>query len=216
MINKAGLPYILVPGILGSVLGHFSQNKKILYGGLGAALAMAWFFRDPDRYPPFDRELIVSPADGRVVSIKRVKEERFLEKDAYQIGIFMNLFDVHVNRAPVTGRVLDIWYEPGKFLPADRDEAFAKNEKRFYALERLDGVPVLMVQVAGLLARRTVSLVNKGDEVLASERLGLIKFGSRVELFVPAEGARLLVNIGHRVRAGETPIVLYPWQKKDV
>ncbi len=216
MINKEGLPFILAPGLLGAIVGHFSKNKKILYGGLGAALAFAWFFRDPDRYPPFDRELIIAPADGRVVTIRRTKEERFIEGEAYQIGIFMNLFDVHVNRAPVTGRVLDMWFEPGRFLPADRTDAFEKNEKRYYALERLDGVPILMVQVAGLMARRTVPFVKKGDEILASERIGLIKFGSRVEIFIPAEEARLLVNVGHRVRAGESPLALYPWQKKNV
>jgi len=215
MINKVGLPYTLAPGILGALVGHFTKNKKLLYTGLGVSLAMGWFFRDPDRYPPFDREIIVSPADGKIVSIKKVKEERYLEREAYQIGIFMNLFDVHVNRSPVTGRVLDTWYEPGRFLPADREEAFEKNEKRYYLLERLDGLPLLVVQVAGLVARRIVPFIQKGDEIIVSERLGLIKFGSRVELFLPAEEARLLVNLGHRVRAGESPLALYPWQKNN-
>ena len=215
MINKTGWPYILTPALLGAVAGHFTKEKRLLYGGLAGGLAFAWFFRDPDRYPPFDRELIISPADGRVVTVRRVKEDRFLEAEAYQVGIFMSLFDVHVNRSPVTGKVLDIWHEPGRFLPADRQEAFEKNEKRYYALERLDGLPLLLVQVAGLLARRTVSFVEKGEEVLASERIGLIKFGSRVEVFLPADEARLLVNIGHRVRAGETPLALYPWRKKN-
>ncbi len=215
MINKIGLPYTLAPGILGAAIGHFTKNKKLLYAGLGASFLMAWFFRDPDRYPPFDRELIVSPADGRIVTLKKVKEERYLQQEAFQIGIFMNIFDVHVNRSPVTGRVLDIWHEPGKFLPADRDDAFDKNEKHYYLLERLDGLPLLVVQVAGLIARRTVPFVQKGDELIVSERLGLIKFGSRVEIFIPAEKTRLLVNLGHRVRAGESPLALYPWQQNE-
>ncbi len=214
MINKEGLPYVFGPGLLGAVVGHFTKRKDLLYGGLLASLACAWFFRDPDRYPPFDRELVISPADGRIVAIKKVKEEKFLEQEAYQIGIFMNVFDVHVNRAPVTGRIVKTWHEPGKFLPADKDEAFEQNEKRYFAIERLDGTPLLVVQVAGLLARRTVPFVREGDEVLASERIGMIKFGSRVDIFIPEDKARVLVNMGHKVRAGESPLVLYPWQKK--
>ncbi len=213
MIVKEGLPYVAVPGILGALLGHFTQKKPVLYAGLGISAAMAYFFRDPDRYPPFDREVILAPADGKIVSIRREKEERFLETEVYRLGIFMSLFDVHVNRSPVTGRVLEIVHEPGKFLPADKEEAFRENEKRYYLLERLDGVPLLVVQVAGLIARRTVPFVKKGDEVLACERLGMIRFGSRVEVLIPAEKVRLLVNMGHRVRAGESPLALLPWQK---
>ncbi len=212
MINKEGLPWVVTPGLLGAVLGHLTKRKDLLYGGALASLALAWFFRDPDRYPPFDREIIVSPADGRIVAIKKVKEDKFLNTEAYQIGIFMNVCDVHVNRAPATCRVVDIWHEPGEYLPADKEEAFEKNEKRYYALERLDGVPLLLVQVAGLLARRTVPFVKKGDELLASERIGMIKFGSRVELFVPVEKAKILVNMGHKVRAGESPLIFYPWE----
>ncbi|NPB08800.1 MAG: phosphatidylserine decarboxylase [Thermodesulfobacteria bacterium] len=213
MIVKEGLPYVLGPGTLGAVIGHLTKKKPLLYAGLGLSAAMAFFFRDPDRYPPFDRELILAPADGRIVTIRREKEDRFLETEVYRIGIFMSLFDVHVNRSPVTGRVLDIVHEPGKFLPANKDEAYRENEKRYYLIERLDGVPILVVQIAGLIARRTVPFVRKGDEVLACERLGMIRFGSRVEVLVPAENVRLLVNMGHRVRAGECPLALLPWKK---
>ena len=213
MIVKEGLPYVVVPGVLGAVIGHLSRQKPILWAGLGVAGAMAYFFRDPDRYPPFDREIILAPADGKIVSIRREKEERFLNQEVYRIGIFMSLFDVHVNRSPVTGRILEIKHEEGSFLAADQEEAYQKNEKRYYLIERLDGTPLLVVQVAGLLARRTVPFVKKGDEVLACERLGLIKFGSRVEVLVPAKDLRLLVNMRHRVRAGESPLALLPWKE---
>ncbi len=213
MIVKDAWPYVLIPGALGALVGHFTRKKSLLYTGLGVSTAMAYFFRDPDRYPPFDREVILAPADGKIVSIHREKEERFLETEVYRIGIFMNLFDVHVNRSPVTGRVLEIIHEPGQFLPADREEAFRENEKRYYLIERLDGIPLLVVQIAGLVARRTVPFVQKGDEILACERLGMIRFGSRVEVLVPSKDLRLLVNLGHRVRAGESPLAILPWQK---
>ena len=212
MIAKDGLPYAVAPGVLGAVIGHLTKKKSLLWAGLGLSGLMAYFFRDPDRYPPFDREIILAPADGKIVTIRREKEERFLETEVYRIGIFMNLFDVHVNRAPVTGRVLKIEHEPGAFKPANQDQAYQKNEKRYYLIERLDGIPILVVQVAGLLARRTVPFIREGDEVLACERLGMIRFGSRVDVLVPAEELRLLVNMGHRVRAGESPLALLPWK----
>ncbi len=211
-INKEGYPFVFGPAALAAVLGHFRRKKAALFS-LGASLACAYFFRDPDRYPPYDRELIVSPADGKVISIRRLREERWLDTEVYRISIFMSLFDVHVNRAPVTGRVTEIVHEPGQYLPADRPEATDKNEKCYYVLERLDGLRLLTIQVAGLVARRTVPFVRAGDEVLAGERLGMIRFGSRLEVLVPTEGTKLLVNIGHRVRAGETALFWHPWQE---
>ncbi len=212
-IHKEGYPYIFVPAAIAAVFGHF-RKKRIALLSTAASLACTWFFRDPDRYPPYDRELIVSPADGRVISIRQIKEEEWLETDVYRVSIFMSIFDVHVNRAPVTGRVLEIKHQPGSFISANKEKAYNHNEKRIYFIERLDGFRMLMVQVAGLIARRTVSFVNPGDEILAGERIGMIRFGSRLELFVPVEQARLLVNIGHRVRAGETPIFWAPWRSK--
>ena len=213
-LNKEGYPYVFAPAALAAVLGHFGKKKSALFS-LAASLACAYFFRDPDRYPPYDRELIVSPADGKVISIRRMREDTFLEEEVYRVSIFMSLLDVHVNRAPVTGRVLEITHEAGEFLPANSHEALSRNEKRTYLLERLDGLRLLTVQVAGLVARRTVPFVRPGEEVLAGERLGMIRFGSRLEVLVPVEGTKLLVNIGHRVRAGETPLFWSPWREKD-
>ena len=182
----------------------------LVAGGLSGAVS--WFFRDPHREPVLDREVLVAPADGVVVTVRYLTEHEDFEGPVYRVGIFMRIFDVHVNRAPVSGRVLKVAEARGEKLPAQREEAFRRNEKRFYWFERDDGVPVLMVQVAGLLARRTVSYVRPGDEVLVGDRVGIIKFGSRVEVFFPAEGARILVREGHRVRAGETPLALIPWR----
>ncbi len=212
MIVKDGWPFVVVPGALGAVVGHLSKSKALLWGGLGVSALMAYFFRDPDRYPPFDRELVLSPADGKVVTLKREKEKRFLETEVYRIGIFMNLLNVHVNRAPVTGRILEILQEKGGYLPAQKDEAYEHNEKRYYLIERLDGTPILVIQITGLIARKTIPFVQKGDEVLACERLGMIRFGSRLEVLIPAQEARLFVNLGHKVRAGESPLALLPWK----
>jgi len=213
MIVKEGWPFVLVPGVFGALVGHLTKKKSLLAGGLGVSAAMAYFFRDPDRYPPFDRELILSPADGKIITIKKEREERFLETEVYRIGIFMNLFNVHVNRAPVTGRILEIYHERGSFLPAHKEEAFERNDKRYYLIERLDGTPILVIQITGLLARKTIPFVQKGDEVLACERIGMIRFGSRLEVLFPAEGARIFVNLGHKVRAGESPLALLPWRE---
>ncbi len=156
----------------------------------------------------------MSPADGTVKAVRYLPEFEGYDCPVYRIGIFMRIYDVHVNRAPVSGRVLKVAESPGEKLPAQWEEAFHRNEKRFYWIERDDGVPILVVQVAGLLARRTVSYVRAGDELLAGDRLGIIKFGSRVEVFFPAEGAKVLVREGHKVRAGETPLALVPWRGK--
>ncbi len=180
--------------------------------GTTLAAALAYFFRDPAREPVWDKEILASPADGMVVTARYLPTFEGYEGPVYRVGIFMRIHDVHVNRAPVSGRVLKVAEHPGEKLPAQWEEAFQRNEKRFYWLERDDGIPILVVQVAGLLARRTVSYVRPGDEVLVGDRLGLIKFGSRVEVFFPAEGAKILVREGHRVRAGETPLALVPWR----
>ncbi len=213
-INRQGLPFVLGPAALAAVLGHFRRKRSALWA-LGFAGACAYFFRDPDRYPPYDRELVVSPADGKIISIRRLAEDEWLNTDVYQISIFMSLFDVHVNRAPVSGKIIEIIHKPGCFLPANRSEAAKENERCLYLMERLDGLRLLTVQVAGLIARRTVPFVQPGEEVLAGERIGMIRFGSRLEVLVPAEDSKILVNIGHRVKAGETPLLWHPWRVQN-
>ncbi|OAQ20388.1 phosphatidylserine decarboxylase [Thermosulfurimonas dismutans] len=210
-IAKEGLPFVTTFLGLSGISALIGRKKAALAGGFLAA-ATTYFFRDPSREPVWDKEALVSPADGVVAKVRYLPEFEGFPGPVYRIGVFMRLWDVHVNRAPVSGRIVKVAEFPGEKLPAQWEEAFHRNEKRFYWLERDDGLSILIIQVAGLLARRTVSYVRAGDEVLCGDRLGMIKFGSRVEVLFPAEGARILVREGHRVRAGETPLALLSWR----
>ncbi len=203
-IHPEGRPLALGGALAAAVLAALGF-KRAAQGAALAGLAAAYFFRDPDRQPPWPQAAVVSPADGQVVLVRQEPEPLWVGGDAWRIGIFMSVFDVHINRAPLAARVVRIRHQPGEFLPAHRDDALARNERRFYCLEREDGARALVVQVAGLVARRTVPFVRPGEVVDRGQRLGLIRFGSRVEVFLPAV-ARPLVAQGHRVRAGETPI----------
>ncbi|RUM88294.1 MAG: phosphatidylserine decarboxylase family protein [Thermodesulfatator sp.] len=210
-IVREGWPWIVLPALAGTAAAASGRKRGAGLCGLFSGLAL-WFFRDPYREPVWDRELLISPADGEVALVRYLAELEDFPGPVYRVGILMRLQDVHVNRSPVSGRVRHIRWQKGEKWPAFWERALARNEKRYFFLERDDGLPVLVVQVAGILARRTVSFLRPGDEVLAGDRLGMIKLGSRVELFFPAEGARLLVREGHRVRAGETPLALLPWR----
>ncbi|NPA31018.1 MAG: phosphatidylserine decarboxylase family protein [Chloroflexi bacterium] len=203
-IHPQGQPFALGGALTATLLAALGF-KRAAGGAALAGLAAAYFFRDPDRRPPWPRAAVVAPADGKVVLVRQEPEPLWVGGDAWRIAIFMSLTDVHINRAPLDARVVRIRHQPGQYLPAHRDDALARNERRFYCLERDDGARVLLVQVAGLLARRTVPLVSSGEFVARGQRLGLIRFGSRVEVFLPT-AAQPLVAQGHRVRAGETPI----------
>jgi phosphatidylserine decarboxylase len=179
-------------------------------GGLGL-LALAffgYFFRDPERPIPGGPELVVSPADGKVVFIDEVREERFLNVPARRVAIFMNVFDVHVNRAPVAGTISESEHRDGCFKAAWREDACTLNEQQALVLET-KGARVLVVQIAGLLARRIISYVQPGQALQKGERLGMICFGSRVDLYLPLE-AEILVKVGDRVQAGSS-IVARLW-----
>lgn len=167
------------------------------------ALFTVWFFRNPARRIPEGDAWVVSPADGRVVEIENVEERRILREKRLKIGIFLNIFDVHVNRVPCAGRVVDILYNSGRFFAANAPKASLENEQNALLLERPSGERVLCVQIAGLIARRIVCWVKKGDVVRAGERYGLIRFGSRVDLFLPVE-TELRVKVGDKVKGGET------------
>src|SRR5262249_36012284 len=163
---------------------------------------MGFFFRDPERHPPAVPGAVLSPADGRVTDAGREVTDPFVGP-AQEVSIFLSPLDVHVNRAAVTGRVVDVQYQPGPFRAAYRPEA-AENERVSIAIEG-DAGRVVMRQVAGVLARRIVCRLSPGDRVEAGERFGMIKFGSRMDVVMPAR-ARLQVGVGDRVRAGETVV----------
>jgi phosphatidylserine decarboxylase len=166
----------------------------------------AYFFRDPDRVTPLKPGLVISPADGRISAIETVvppPELDLAREPVTRISVFMNVFDVHINRSPLDARIAHIAYVPGKFLSADLDKASADNERQALTLELDDGRKLGVVQIAGLVARRIVKFVNDGDMLKAGERFGLIRFGSRVDVYLPA-GVNALVVVGQRSVAGET------------
>ena len=168
---------------------------------------VATFFRDPIRTTPQDPSLIVAPADGLVTLISQVGPPPELAGDMpgefTRVSIFMSVFDVHINRTPIAGRIARVAYVPGKFLNADLDKASEDNERQHFLVEREDGVKIGFTQIAGLVARRIMAFVKEGDQVAAGERIGLIRFGSRVDVFLPA-GTGAQVLLGQRTIAGET------------
>lgn len=167
-------------------------------------LFMGFFFRDPDRDIPEGNGLFVSPADGKVILIKDVFEKEYLNSEAKEISIFMSPLDVHVNRSPCDGKVITVKYSPGKYMAAYKDDASLKNENIAMVLETENG-RVMVRQVAGFLARRAVCRAKVGDTPKRGERYGIIKFSSRLDVFLP-KNAEIKVKLGDKVKAGETVI----------
>ena len=177
---------------------------------VGITIWVAAFFRDPVRTTPHGDKLIVAPADGLVTMIARVAPppelrgaDGLADAECTRVSIFMSVFDVHINRAPITGRVRRIAYVPGKFVNADLDKASEDNERQHFLIEGNDGLKIGMTQIAGLVARRILAFVREGDLVEAGQRIGLIRFGSRVDVYLPA-GTSPKVLLGQRAIAGET------------
>ncbi len=197
-----GRPFY-VPLIVLTVLTAIIQGAwwTLVLGGLTSFVM--YFFRNPDRSIPREEGAVVSPADGRIVQKKTVTEDRYLGGEAIKVSVFMNVFDVHVNRAPCSGKVTEVSYHPGKFINASFDKASELNERNAVVMETDGGTKILFVQIAGLVARRIVCYVGKGDTLERGERFGLIRFGSRVDIYLPA-GSDIRVKIGDRVTAGET------------
>lgn len=171
-------------------------------------LWVAYFFRDPERSGPRGERLVISPADGRVIDISEVDEPSFLAGRAIRISVFMNVFNVHVNRYPVEGRVAYVHYNPGKFLSAAQDKASLENEQMSVGVQGAKH-KVLFRQIAGLVARRIVTYSRVGDEAEQGERMGLIRFGSRVDVFVPV-GSVVKVQLGEKPVAGTTVLAELP------
>lgn len=194
-----GWPFILVPGALACALGWLGWPWPALAAGL-AALASVGFFRDPDRRARGGSGAILAPADGRVREIGEVRDP--FVGDAVRVSIFLSPLDVHLNRAPIGGLVAEVAYRPGRFLAAYRAEASEANESSTVRLQG-ESARVAVRQIAGVVARRVVCRVRPGDKLLAGERFGLIRFGSRTDLLVP-KGTALSCRSGDRVRGGET------------
>ena len=207
-VHPEGRKFTLIAAFLTLIGFSFLPD---LFGWLlvGLTVWVAAFFRDPIRTTPQDPNLIIAPADGLVTMITQVSAPLELAGDGgltgefTRVSIFMSVFDVHVNRSPIAGTVRRIAYVPGKFLNADLDKASEDNERQHFLVEREDGVKIGFTQIAGLVARRIMSFVKEGDPVAAGERIGLIRFGSRVDVYLPA-GTGAQVLLGQRTIAGET------------
>ncbi|GBC82612.1 Phosphatidylserine decarboxylase proenzyme [bacterium HR10] len=199
MIVREGWPYI-IGALLPALVGAWLHLWPVSLAGLGLAFFFAYFFRDPDRVIPDDERAIVSPADGRVVALTALDPND--PRSPVRLSIFLSPFDVHVNRAPMAGRIVAIHHRPGRFLPAMRAEASAENEQTEIRIvgERME---LILRQIAGILARRIVCWKRAGDLVHKGERIGVIKFGSRTDLVLPPD-VEVLVRVGDRVLGGST------------
>ena len=201
-IVKEGAPFVGAAAV--ATLATWAAGWIIPTCLLGGVTAFtAWFFRNPARQVPTQPQIVVAPGDGKVIAIEREFEPRWIKDQSVRISIFLNVFDVHVNRTPVAGTIENVIYQPGKFVPANKPEATLQNEQNALCLRTQQGAKILCVQVAGLIARRIVSWVGPGDRVPAGERYGLIRFGSRMDLYVPI-GSSIRAAVGQRVKGGET------------
>lgn len=208
-VHPEGRKFVVLAAAI-ALVAYWIDWDFITFLLVGFTVWVAAFFRDPVRTTPRGHNFIVAPADGLITLIAKVPapaelrgEEGLGDAEMTRVSIFMSVFDVHINRSPISGRVRRIAYVPGKFLNADLDKASEDNERQHFLVERGDGVKIGFTQIAGLIARRILSFVREGDNVEAGERIGMIRFGSRVDVYLPAgTGPRVL--LGQRAIAGET------------
>jgi phosphatidylserine decarboxylase len=203
-IAREGLPFLIPSAILTLFLAVMGWTV-LLIPGILVTLFIAYFFRNPKRKIPSLKNIILSPADGRIVHVGEVSEDRFLKQIALKVSIFMSPFDVHINRAPASGKVLDASYHPGRFLVASRDKASLLNEQNALIMETEDRFKILLVQIAGFVARRIVCYAKTGDHLNRGEMFGMIRFGSRVDLYLPTD-VRPIVRVGQHIKGGESII----------
>ena len=204
--HKAGYPFI-IGGVVALIIGLLVWHP-LAWLGLIFALFCLYFFRDPERVAPNRETAFVAPADGLVVSVERAvppAELGLAPEPRMRVAIFLSVLDVHVNRAPIAGTVQKIAYHPGLFLSAAEDKASDDNERNALLLRTNDGQDVVVVQIAGLIARRILCNVTEGQTLTTGQRFGIIRFGSRTDLYLP-EGCTPLVSVGQRMIGGETVI----------
>ena len=205
-VHPEGRKFVLISAVA-TLIVYSAISSFVGWLLVGITVWVAAFFRDPIRTTPQDPSLIVAPADGLITMIVRVAAPPELAGQMSgsftRVSIFMSVFDVHINRSPIAGRIAKVAYVPGKFLNADLDKASEDNERQHFLVTREDGVSIGFTQIAGLVARRIMAFVKEGDTVAAGERIGLIRFGSRVDVYLP-EGTSPQVLLGQRTIAGET------------
>ncbi len=199
-VAREGYPFILGSAFATAIVAILGLYVLALFF-LVVTFFVSFFFRDPERVIPEDEKAVVSPADGKVVEVNVVQEGDFAAEKMLKISIFMSIFNVHVNRIPDNGRVTDVSYYPGKFLSANLDKASRDNERNAVSLEIGRGRKLIVVQVAGLIARRIICKIRKGDRLSRGERFGMICFGSRLDVYLPPDTAPA-VSVGDKVLAG--------------
>ncbi len=202
-LHSEGYKFIVIAVVLTIVLYSFSNILGLI--GLVLTVWVYYFFRDPERVIIEDDNYLVSPADGEIIKVEEVdgpKELGLENKKFNKISIFMNVFDCHVNRTPCKGQIEEILYKPGKFLNASLDKASEDNERNYYKIKDVFGNEIIVVQIAGLVARRIVCESSKSQELKQGERIGMIRFGSRADVYY--ENYQPLVKIGQRAISGET------------
>ena len=200
-IAREGYPFILI-ALFCIIVVWLAGLEWLEFLFVPLGIFVVAFFRDPERNIPGDAGSITSPADGKVIKVELIKDEKFLKADALRICIFMNVFNVHVNRAVASGKVVDVIYNPGKFFNASLDKASMHNEQNAVIMEE-GGRRFAFNQIAGLIARRIVCYAKPGMRYEKGQRFGLIRFGSRVDVYLPA-GCRPSVKVGEKVRAGSS------------
>ena len=202
-IHKEGYKFLAISILISFFVLFFSRFLGIFF--ILITIWVYYFFRDPDRFPINDDAFLVSPADGLITDISERSgpEELSLENTTYtKISIFMNVFDCHVNRTPCSGKIEEILYKPGKFVNASLDKASEDNERNYYKIKDSHGNDIVVVQIAGLVARRIVCETNKNQELTQGERIGMIRFGSRADVYY--ENYEPLVKVGQTAISGET------------
>ena len=204
-IHAEGYKFLVIAGIITIIFYTFSDLLGLI--GLVLTVWVYYFFRDPDRIPIDNDDYLISPADGEIIKVEEVdgpKELNLENKKFKKISIFMNVFDCHVNRTPCSGKIEEILYKPGKFFNASLDKASEDNERNYYKITNKNGEDVIVVQIAGLIARRIVCETLENDDLNQGDRIGMIRFGSRADLYF--ENYKPLVKLEQRAVAGETLI----------
>ena len=207
-VTREGYPFIAFAGFM-TLIFAVLEYELIAIIGIVLTGFVVNFFRDQERIGPNEEDAFVAPADGKVILVEKVFDEKYLQEHAYKISIFMNVFDVHVNRLPFAGEVEKIIYSPGKFYAANSVQAALENENCAVVMSTSGNFRYAVVQVAGLLARRIVCWTEKGDTLERGARYGMIRFGSRVDIFLPQQ-VQIEVATGKTVKAGETILGYIP------
>ena len=204
-IHAEGYKFLVIAGLITIIFYTFSDLLGLI--GLVLTVWVYYFFRDPDRIPIDNDDYLISPADGEIIKVEEVdgpKELNLENKKFKKISIFMNVFDCHVNRTPCSGKIEEILYKPGKFFNASLDKASEDNERNYYKIKDQQNNDIIVVQIAGLIARRIVCESNKDQNLKQGDRIGMIRFGSRADIYY--ENYNPLVKIGQKAIAGETLI----------